>query len=439
MNQLSDILFQIPNGKFLLNLTYVQVVRGSRTVRGTGYVQLSQEGILVLTIINANPPGIKENEANSLFNFFNDKGFDQTVIITADDYYQFNGVDEFGNTVSCKHINLDSDNEQRVYTASFQSNVWVSSPKVNAGTRFDKATILLKNKYSFATNADEAWRIKFDDFILTYNKRENEPLLEVFAGGGSALNDKILVNMLQALDFVMGVEHREYFTFYELDFEHYQAEISIRAYTPILDSYFTPPYRRTGSQGDEAEVNGALFTSYFNYIRSKEKSLLTKWNKRIVDSGTGYYYRHGLISVAVEKILDKFYKTIVPLPEKNLLLELAALKSSLINYSDPTLIKNLKDLIDKLSGKGSFIPKTRLIQLENEDVVSAGAQKSWSNLRNAYAHGTDYNDEMVKAIELVRENVTLYYELIFHLIGYKGRYTNYFVKTGDPLAVYPPK
>jgi hypothetical protein len=57
----------------------------------------------------------------------------------------------------------------------------------------------------------------------------------------------------------------------------------------------------------------------------------------------------------------------------------------------------------------------------------------------AYAHGDDYNDEMLKAIDLVRENVTIYYELIFNLIEYKGRYTNFFIKKGNPLTTYPPQ
>ena len=346
MSNLSDTLLLLPQGKFILNLTDVVAIRGQKRITGSGYISYSEKGKLTLKIINASPPSKEINDLNSLFNMMDGRAFDQTVIISGEDYYDFSGIDEFGNTVMCKHIYLDSKYEQRVYSATFKSNIWINSPKVNEQTLFERATVLIRNKYSFATNihfnqysttdhpplyetGGEAWQFKIDDVTVTYYKNSRELQLDVSTTGETRLNDKIMENILQSLDFVMGVEHREYFTFYQQDFEHFQAEISVRTFTPIKESYFTAPYRKIGSQGDEMDVNQALFTCYFNYIRRQQKSLLTKWHKRIVDSGTGYYFQAGLIAVAVEQLLQDFYKQKPTPASTEMLLQLKDLKTSI--------------------------------------------------------------------------------------------------------------
>lgn len=79
-----------------------------------------------------------------------------------------------------------------------------------------------------------------------------------------------------------------------------------------------------------------------------------------------------------------------------------------------------------------------LLQLEYEQIISEGSVASWKTLRSRYAHGEDFNEQLPKAVNLVRKNNMILYELIFHLIGYNGKCADYSGNKGSDYKFYPP-
>lgn len=68
--------------------------------------------------------------------------------------------------------------------------------------------------------------------------------------------------------------------------------------------------------------------------------------------------------------------------------------------------------------------------------------KAWTDLRNKHVHptGDDYRQfaegEYQKLIDLINSTTVLMYHIVFHTIGYEGKYTDYSVY-GYPTAAYP--
>ena len=255
------------------------------------------------------------------------------------------------------------------------------------------------------------------------------------------IDKNTIKRIIDSLNFVMGIEH-QYFYWAIFNQENlYQVQISTDSKAP-QESTFSAPYRRKKLQGDETTENMKLFISYYNHLKFHPNTLFPKLHARIYDSGTGYYYKHGLIiSVIIEKILKDYYPIsfkVVEIPAQ-VLKDFEDLKSHAIDLTTKTLIELLGRFIKSSTPTPEYNPNKMLQQLERNNVIGPGSLKSWKSLRHKYTHGDDYNDNMQKAIGLIRHNQTIYYELIFNVIGYTGKYTSYSEKEGIKFKIYQPR
>lgn len=81
----------------------------------------------------------------------------------------------------------------------------------------------------------------------------------------------------------------------------------------------------------------------------------------------------------------------------------------------------------------------RMRMLTEQGAISKQSAKAWQKLRNVNAHS--YQSHSVSPEEfrnLLNATQVLFYQLVFHAIGYKGTYTNYSA-IGWPNEHYPPK
>lgn len=429
-----ELLEQLPDKGFELNLVQAELRNGVHVIKGTGRLAQNEKNELSLTLINTDAPDY-DQEVHHYLMTLNDY-FDQTRIVGKNDYYQLIAIDEFGNHVTCEYVDLHDTYQKGVYKARLRFNLWIKPNSTDEAPTFDQAQAFFRNQYDFA-RFNGIWDFAINDLQCSLKKKAPYLQFELLS---SNIDRTTVKQATESLDFVMGLEHEfDYIVYTGEKFTEWQIEVSYCPQAPINTTTFTPPYRRTGSQGDEEEINTSLFNAYYQFLKNEPKSILTKWHKRIVDSGTGYYYKHGMIlSIGIEKILQDYY----PYQQGNAAAinpeEIAKLIEFSETLSDQTLQTKLKNFVKGLSNQ-NYVAKRMLTELEAKRIISPGSQKSWTRLRNTYAHGSDYNDEMRQAIDLVRKNVTLYYELIFHLIQYKGRYTCYFQPSGKELTEYPPE
>jgi hypothetical protein len=256
---------------------------------------------------------------------------------------------------------------------------------------------------------------------------------------GLAIEEDSVKRLINALDFVTALEHRFYYqVYYKDNTKHFKAVIPVKEH-PVLNSILMAPYGPNGPYGDEHEFNHLLMNDYYFFLKNNPDSVLTKWHKRLVDAGTGYHYRFGLVlGIAVEKILRKYYPldanaNLVSYPPDDLK-RIVALSETLNNE---TLAKKIKAIIENLNNSTVYVPRQMLGDLEANQIVSQGGKKAWEESRNKYALGSDHNDDLHKGMDYTLEVQTVYYELIFNKIGYKGKYINYFADKSGNVLNYP--
>lgn len=98
-----------------------------------------------------------------------------------------------------------------------------------------------------------------------------------------------------------------------------------------------------------------------------------------------------------------------------------------------------------VSSMGRLGPKDRMQVLIDKGVIDAPLRKAWNELRNANVHpdasalNQNPNTDLQPLYDRICKTSVLMYQIVFHLIGYEGQYTNYGVH-GFPEAQYahPP-
>lgn len=433
-------LHTIPNGELSIYLPLVTLKRDGKEINGTGHLVNDKEGNLKLTVIDKIPL-TKEEKENSFFGafFMEDKNPLGELRSIKNYCYNLSACDEYGYEYECQYVDIGREYKQDIYSCELISSLFIRSQKTTNILR-NSASIVFKNHYDFSTNIIkyrksaihhfleqshdliEAWEVRFDDLTFTYHKDLKNLQLDI-ESEISDLDKNTLKRMVNTLDFVMGVEHLVYFIISWDNQDEFEIEIRSSEKLPIT-SNFTPPYLRIGSFGDETKENAKLFEAYYRYLKINPETILPKLHKRIVDSGTGYYYKHGLVvTIAIEKSLKEFY----PKDEERVEIELYDIQQKIRLLTEKIISEPLKNRInvmcDNLSKK-DYLPQKMLKKLEKDKIISEGSVRSWNKLRNKFAHGNDYNDDIPTAHKLVNHCTTIYYELVFNKINYSGYYIN---------------
>lgn len=449
-NPFYEQLDNVPSQKLTLYFVAVKLTRGEKMINGSGHLQMS-EGEFELAVLNNNhsDPTQQSFNAWTSIDLFPQIG----KLRSAEEYcYEMIARDSHGNLYECKYVELRNDFESNISRCTFKSRITVRTEEI---TKKSHASVLFRDKYSFAGNEQEHEKTTFltylqpfpilkeclkfsvDNLTLSLQSTADGHQLDIQSVDHD-LNNATIKRVTDTLNFVMGNEHTDYYRVFFGDNNSFEVELAVRE-KPANPHLFNSPYFRNGSWGDEAQINIELFKCYYHFLESNPDNILNKIHKRIVDSNSGYYYRHGLIlSICIESILKQYF----PKPEESLsetyLQEVDKLREAAEGISDPQLKIKYQNFLINLTNTSNYIPGKMLLELENKQVISAGSVNSWKTLRNRYGHGEDFNEQLPKAVGLVRKNVMILYELIFHLIGYKGKCADYSGNGEIGNKIYPP-
>ena len=158
------------------------------------------------------------------------------------------------------------------------------------------------------------------------------------------------------------------------------------------------------------------------------------------------------VSVALEGIANLLNSETLTKEERRLRVEerkkLRNLRTTVLAHIRPNLV--FKDLVGRLSGVLGMMqneggPQNRLKPLVESGHVDPAYIDAWSQLRNKHVHPTnrdlqnmtnvtDYNQTI---LDLINKTTVLMYQIIFEMIGYEGKFTDYGT-VGYPLKDYPP-
>lgn len=184
-----------------------------------------------------------------------------------------------------------------------------------------------------------------------------------------------------------------------------------------------------------------FFRLYLEYtLREKEKPFhpLSGQVLAVSRSGGASLEAQTLtLVVAVEAILNRFYSDVAT-PAPAHISSVNDLKEHIKSWCGDDQIK--QRAIGAVSALSKARAEDRLKSLAQQGVVSERDTKAWKNLRNQAAHGdwSTLHDNLQGHLDRMGAVRTLFYQLIFHLIGYSGHQTDYGTH-GYPPVQYPPK
>lgn len=186
----------------------------------------------------------------------------------------------------------------------------------------------------------------------------------------------------------------------------------------------------------ETKYPERLFFQFFNFINKDSKRNLYKITNRNLLSSYSYLHVFGLsLSANIEELLKVYFSAHV----KDIVLQPQEILYAIDKIKEIKLKESLENriigLLKNINNQNIHV-KDILKMLQNKRILDNECIRDWNKLRNASAHGdlTD-NFETQKHLDLVYKNLVLYYKIIFLIIGYKGKYSNYCVH-GHPSASF---
>jgi len=184
----------------------------------------------------------------------------------------------------------------------------------------------------------------------------------------------------------------------------------------------------------------SLFDSYFRYILPTEGQnshhlSMILW--AVLEGSAASLNAKALsLSVAVEGILKEELSAIAM--DRNLdKTSYEKLKQMISDGDFPEIFK--KRTLNHLEGMMGVRSVDILQSLLKEGIVEEHLVKAWKKVRNSYAHwkrpGSSPLDDLVSQIDDV---TALFYKLMFHVIGYRGSFTDYSAKGWPRRKFRPP-
>lgn len=265
--------------------------------------------------------------------------------------------------------------------------------------------------------------------------KEDEILTLDITSSTKSLPNNVEHRALEALQFVLA--HPLVWTILEKNEEGIETIIIKRTPKEMINLKIKEPVHHVVPKDSHI---WKLYDKYLSYIVSYGGE--TNWHPlsifihRVIIASAAYYETFALeVAVAVEGVLTTEFKSLAP-PEDKFLHSLSEARNC-INASS---ISN--DLKPRICGainamkRASATDKLRL--LVETSVISEKEYEAWKKLRNSSTHPTEPAFlELQESLDLCGIVTTLFYKLIFHAIGYEGKYTDY--GTCDyPLKDFPP-
>lgn len=171
-----------------------------------------------------------------------------------------------------------------------------------------------------------------------------------------------------------------------------------------------------------------LYDKYLNYIIKYEEKHkyhpISVFVAKVLRGSEGSIDPMMLtLGIAIEGVLRKAYPELTKLPQQ----EYEELKKAQQIIEESSLNEKFKSrlrgVMDSWANRSAADMLHSLVEL---GVINREEVNAWKEIRNPTAHAAlPDSSDLQKLIDLCHTVTVLFYKLIFHAIGYQGKYTNY--------------
>lgn len=430
-----DIISRIIANRYEINLVKIELI-GDKIYTGKGVIYQNEDGKLLLKFFSDRFYTSHEQ----LINFFDNCKIDNTEGGILSDYYSLKGFDENGFEYNCKRLSFkngqDSNLSYLKLMSSLESNreygyytrvIFSGTYSIPENSQTDNQTIVGQTFYY--TDYYKIWELKLDNRVnIVFSRFEDYLDLVVITNEDTKIDYQYVENLIYSLNFVVGIESEPIY----INIKNVGYQLRERKNFNKITSMFSSPLIANHCYGDDFTKNHTeLYYKYFQFLQNNPETLLKFIHKRIVSVGRSYLYALALIlSVQIENICKEYYYEYyhsdevfnIAIKECSELID----SSNIKNKND--IIARLKGMVNKNSNRQQMSVVNILKNLAEKNYIDPSLIKPWKDLRNITAHGDYYKDDGNNSshIQLYKDVLlctNLFYQLVFHLIGYHGFYS----------------
>lgn len=423
------LINEILTNKFSIDLVKIEVTYEGQILQGKGTIYQDGEGQLLLKFFSDRFYSEKER-LMSLIENHNRSNSEGDIISEFDKMEGFDGNER---KYICDHVHrrgsinnvmkfellgiLDTpfdlgNNTRAIFAGKYRIP--------DMGNAFIETKV--DQLYMF-TDFKDIWRINVnEDLNVLVTKYEDYLDTLVLCNRDIEFHD--IFHIIDSLNFVLGIELEPVF----INVQTHGHKIYNRRNLLKSKSSFSSPLISNHNRGDEftAINHNSLFCSYYKFIRNDSKKKLPIIHKRIISGSRSYIFAEALIlSVQIETICKEYFSSYY-CPNASYI---KAIENGIEIISESN-IEGKSILVGKLNGmisrKGTRdVSVTNILKnLSKQQLITKSLVELWESLRSITAHGDNYKDDEYYALLSNTFLCTnLYYQLIFSLIGYKGKYS----------------
>ena len=413
-----------------ITLTKVSKV-SPKTYTGSGSIFQNEKGELKLKFYS------EDNEVSK--DILGTKKTNPGKIIPSSEYYNLSAKDMFNHEWQAfrvrPYFDRGVDVKSLIFTANLHSlfrkrTIPYETKKAQLTLSFDNSISLDCVRYiengtraSLKENFSES--IIADFFASDYEfiiRKEQEWLAVDIISKKNRISERLSTRACEALQFILS-KHISM-----ISLEKYEDNVEFtKIYKMRINNYagrISPPIDLTSE--DSSQIWN-LFKMYFEYVnknKSRRYHKLSSYYHSIIKSSQASIEAQGLtVGVTIEGVLSCEFSNI-GVPDKSVLKEVdKALR--LIKQGQFSLTFRNR-LTGNIGSMKTARAKDRLVALNNLKVINRQLITAWGKLRNKSAHPESENSiSLQKYINLCYTCQTLFNQLVFLAIGYKGKYVDF--------------
>ena len=458
-----DELKHMKNGDFLLDCSEIELkshsLESPDKYFGPGYIKQTKDGILVFKLYSSDKTGQMDA--------FNSLARDRAGrVIPHEEYFKLTACDTHGREWICERIlpNWDLGPNGLIITGEVNhitvtlENCGNPEKKQIKLLSFDKIDIPAnthsESRDIVAGDEKKSWNLnvakfKSDDlsFCLTNKSDELELLIEYEKDWPAQL---IETRAHEALLFVLG-KSINWSVVERVGGKYVTVKVLQRPSRP--DFEFFPPINTPSI--DHTGYSWKLFDRYFQHIIKDKREGWHPLSERVysIIDATKISFLTGclLLCISIEWMLDIEFPDLAQSSSiyidflhefKKMVKEWKEERSH--DFTDVCKEKKeLEKLTDRILGVLGLIknsrPKDKLEALVKSAAIKKEHMNVWIDVRPKLSHGAYLREiESQVLVDYYFKLITLFYNLIFHKIGYSGSYSNY-SKEGFHIEGYPFK
>lgn len=437
--ELKKLAKDVLDGTFSLPLVEVVLKSCGREKRGKGLLFQNKSGALRLQFFS----DVEATQIERLRMICDSSnGNPEGTILGDADYWELWGRDVNNFEVSCKRISSHWPDDS---VCEFD----IDTP-LKYGAFCKTSCIICTGDYELPISDTIHSRTEGDGFYYSdlhdcFEVKLNENLnlrahsvkgcMDIVITHSGVLKDETVRNVIHTLNFVFGTP-----------LQNVMYSIKNQGYWIMTDTAddgyhtaYSPPISNSKLYGREYSANHKeLAIKYFDFIEKDDKKLLPILVERVQTSRQTYIYIFAVIlATQIESLIKvyftKYYKPDISWnPTLDKCIKMVETASADVLNNDEK--NHLKDILSRKKVKEIVLPKDITVRRTLDTMYNEGLIRDkklcevWSRLRNKTAHGETATDKdfIEESLNLLKDYylcLNLYHQLIFALIGYKGKYT----------------